>query len=101
MGVSGTKSGLMFLSGICFEQCLYSSELNTLVPNYWFFSVFLSFSQKMAYNFSFFANKNLKKMGNHRLIYEVRISKDFVFINTLNLPLYLGITLFMPTSAVI
>lgn len=49
MGVSGTKSGLMFLSGICFEQCLYPSELNTLVPNYWVFSVFLSFSQKMAY----------------------------------------------------
>ena len=49
MGVSGTKSGLMFLSGICFEQCLYPSELNTLVPNYWVVSVFLSFSQKMAY----------------------------------------------------
>ena len=43
MGVSGTKSGLMFLSGICFEQCLYPSELNTLVPNYWVVSVFLSF----------------------------------------------------------
>ena len=66
MGVSGTKSGLMFLSGICFEQCLYPSELNTLVPNYWVFSVFLSFflsHKKWLIKFFVFCKQKFKKDG--------------------------------------